>query len=116
MTRAASDTVPPVHDSGLPQRTALATFLRSPLNWLLLFIPLTIALEHFAHVSAPVLFFMAGRDAGTNSMAGGGWIGVAIPEEFGGGGRGITEASVVLEEVAASGAAMNGASDRKSVV
>jgi len=59
MTRAASDTVPPVHDSGLPQRTALATFLRSPLNWLLLFIPLTIALEHFAHVSAPVLFFMA---------------------------------------------------------
>ena len=43
-------------------------------------------------------------------MAAGGWIGIAIPEEFGGGGRGITEASVVLEEVAASGAAMNGAS------
>src|SRR5438874_924200 len=44
------------------------------------------------------------------AMAEGGWIGVAIPEEFGGAGRGITEASVVLEEVAASGAAMNGAS------
>lgn len=44
------------------------------------------------------------------AMAAGGWIGIAIPEEFGGGGRGITEASVVLEEVAASGAAMNGAS------
>jgi acyl-CoA dehydrogenase len=45
-----------------------------------------------------------------NAMADGGWVGVAIPEEYGGGGRGITEASVVLEEVAASGAAMNGCS------
>ncbi len=44
------------------------------------------------------------------AMADGGWIGIAIPEEFGGGGRGITEASIVLEEVAASGAAMNGCS------
>ena len=43
-------------------------------------------------------------------MAEGGWIGIAIPEEYGGGGRGIAEAAVVLEEVAASGAAMNGAS------
>jgi acyl-CoA dehydrogenase len=43
-------------------------------------------------------------------MAEGGWVGVAIPEEYGGGGRGITEASIVLEEVAASGAAMNGCS------
>ena len=43
-------------------------------------------------------------------IAEGGWIGIAIPEEFGGGGRGITEASVVLEEIAASGAAMNGCS------
>jgi acyl-CoA dehydrogenase len=45
-----------------------------------------------------------------NAMAAGGWVGIAIPEEFGGGGRGITEASIVLEEVAASGAAMNGCS------
>jgi acyl-CoA dehydrogenase len=44
------------------------------------------------------------------AMAEGGWIGIAIPEEYGGGGRGIAEASIVLEEVAASGAAMNGAS------
>jgi acyl-CoA dehydrogenase len=44
------------------------------------------------------------------AMAAGGWIGIAIPEEYGGGGRGITEASIVLEEVAASGAAMNGCS------
>lgn len=41
------------------QRASLNKFLRSPMNWLLLFIPLTIGLEHLAHVSAPVLFFMA---------------------------------------------------------
>ncbi|MGH8973837.1 MAG: acyl-CoA dehydrogenase family protein [Acidimicrobiia bacterium] len=44
------------------------------------------------------------------AMAAGGWIGIAIPEAYGGGGQGITEASIVLEEVAASGAAMNGCS------
>jgi acyl-CoA dehydrogenase len=43
-------------------------------------------------------------------MAEGGWIGIAIPERYGGGGRGIVEAAAVLEEVAASGACMNGAS------
>jgi alkylation response protein AidB-like acyl-CoA dehydrogenase len=37
------------------------------------------------------------------AMAKGGWIGIAIPAELGGGGCGITEASIVLEEVAASG-------------
>ena len=45
-----------------------------------------------------------------DAMAAGGWVGIAIPEEWGGGGQGITEASIVLEEVAASGAAMNGCS------
>ncbi|MGF1599425.1 MAG: acyl-CoA dehydrogenase family protein [Acidimicrobiales bacterium] len=44
------------------------------------------------------------------AMAEGGWIGIAIPEEYGGGGRGIRHAAAVLEEVAASGACMNGAS------
>jgi acyl-CoA dehydrogenase len=44
------------------------------------------------------------------AMAEGGWVGIAIPERFGGGGRGILEAAAVLEEVAASGACMNGAS------
>lgn len=43
-------------------------------------------------------------------MAEGGWLGVAIPERYGGGGRGITEAAIVLREVARSGAAMNGCS------
>src|SRR6202000_771830 len=44
------------------------------------------------------------------ALAKGGWVGIAIPEEYGGGGAGITEASVIVEEGAASGAAMNGAS------
>jgi acyl-CoA dehydrogenase len=38
-----------------------------------------------------------------------GWLGICIPPQYGGAGLGITEASLLLEEVAASGAAMNGA-------
>src|SRR5205823_1563234 len=45
-----------------------------------------------------------------NAFAEGGWLGIAIPEQYGGSGLGISEASVLLEEVAASGAAMNGCS------
>ncbi len=45
-----------------------------------------------------------------DKLAEGGWVGIAIPEEYGGGGQGITEASIMLEEIAASGAAMNGCS------
>ncbi|MGD9753869.1 MAG: acyl-CoA dehydrogenase family protein [Acidimicrobiia bacterium] len=45
-----------------------------------------------------------------NAMAAGGWIGVCIPPEYGGAGQGITEATIILEEVARSGAAMNGCS------
>ena len=44
------------------------------------------------------------------AIAGGGWLGMTIPEEYGGHGLGITEATLLLEEVAKSGAAMNGAS------
>jgi acyl-CoA dehydrogenase len=44
------------------------------------------------------------------SLASGGWIGIALPERYGGGGKGITEAAIVLREIAASGAAMNGCS------
>jgi acyl-CoA dehydrogenase len=45
-----------------------------------------------------------------NTFAEGGWLGIAIPEEYGGGGLGILEAALLLEEVAASGAGMNGCS------
>lgn len=45
-----------------------------------------------------------------DAMAAAGWLGIAIPESHGGGGLGVTEAGLLLEEVAASGAAMNGCS------
>lgn len=45
-----------------------------------------------------------------NAFAEGGWLGITTPEEYGGSGFGITEAALLLEEVAASGAGMNGAS------
>ncbi|HEX4109818.1 MAG TPA: acyl-CoA dehydrogenase family protein, partial [Solirubrobacteraceae bacterium] len=44
------------------------------------------------------------------AFADAGWLGVCVPEEYGGTGLGILEASLVLEEVSASGAGMNGAS------
>ncbi len=45
-----------------------------------------------------------------NAFAEGGWLGIAIPEQYGGGGQGIFEAALLLEEIAASGAGMNGCS------
>lgn len=45
-----------------------------------------------------------------NAFAENGWLGIAIPEEYGGGGQGIFEAALLLEEIAASGAGMNGCS------
>jgi acyl-CoA dehydrogenase len=44
------------------------------------------------------------------AFASAGWLGITTPKEFGGHGYGITEASLLLEEIAASGAGMNGAS------
>jgi len=39
--------------------TPLKSFFRKPLNWLLVFVPITIGLNLFTHVPAPVLFFLA---------------------------------------------------------
>lgn len=44
------------------------------------------------------------------SMAEAGWIGIAMPGEYGGSGLGITEAAVMMQAVAESGAGMTGAS------
>jgi acyl-CoA dehydrogenase len=44
------------------------------------------------------------------AFAEGRWLGIAIPERWGGSGLGISEAALLLEEVAASGAGYNGAS------
>src|ERR1700712_4260931 len=45
-----------------------------------------------------------------DAIASGGWLGMTIPEEYGGHGLGITEATILSEEVGRSGGAMNAAS------
>jgi acyl-CoA dehydrogenase len=45
-----------------------------------------------------------------NAVAEGGWLGLTIPAEYGGGGLGVTEAAIVEQEIAASGAGMGGCS------
>jgi acyl-CoA dehydrogenase len=44
------------------------------------------------------------------AMAGSGWLGVAMPVEYGGAGLGITEAAIVMRAVSGSGAGLSGAS------
>jgi acyl-CoA dehydrogenase len=39
-----------------------------------------------------------------------GWLGIAMPEEYGGAGLGITEAALMMQTIAESGAGMSGAS------
>jgi acyl-CoA dehydrogenase len=45
-----------------------------------------------------------------DTLAAGGWLGLTVPVEYGGHGLGVTEASLVLTEVARSGGGMNAAS------
>ena len=45
-----------------------------------------------------------------DSMVEAGWLGIATPAEFGGSGLGVTEAALMMQAVAESGAAMGGAS------
>src|SRR5690625_485520 len=45
-----------------------------------------------------------------DAIAAGGWLGMTIPEQYGGHGFGITEATLLAEEVARSGGGMNAAS------
>ncbi len=44
------------------------------------------------------------------AMAKGGWLGVCMPEEYGGAGLGLTEAAIMAQAIAQSGAGMSGAS------
>jgi len=59
-------------------------------------------LEHDRDHAFPWEFYRA--------VAAAGWIGIAVPEEYGGAGLGLVEASILVQEIAASGAAMNGCS------
>ena len=38
----------------------LSEFLRSPINWLLIFVPVTLILERVEGAPAPLIFFSAG--------------------------------------------------------
>lgn len=44
------------------------------------------------------------------AMAEAGWLGVCVPEKFGGAGLGITEAAIIMRTVAETGAGLSGAS------
>ncbi|MGX5732877.1 acyl-CoA dehydrogenase family protein [Bosea thiooxidans] len=44
------------------------------------------------------------------AFAADGWLGICIPEEYGGSGLGITEAAIMMRAIAESGAGMSGAS------
>src|SRR5262245_48797329 len=47
------------HDVALPVSSPFGSFVKAPMNWLLVFIPITIALEHIGGVPAPLVFFSA---------------------------------------------------------
>lgn len=47
------------HESTLRLDAPFGGFLRNPLNWLLLFVPVTVVLEHVGPPPPPVLFFSA---------------------------------------------------------
>ena len=44
------------------------------------------------------------------ALARDGWLGIAMPQQYGGAGLGITEAAMMMQTIAASGAGMSGAS------
>ncbi len=59
-------------------------------------------LEKDKHGGFPVEFHQA--------LARDGWLGICIPEAYGGSGLGITEATIMMQAIAESGAGMSGAS------
>jgi acyl-CoA dehydrogenase len=59
-------------------------------------------MQHDTSHEFPWEFYDAVKDAG--------WLGLTIPEEYGGGGLGVTEAALVEYEISASGAGMGGCS------
>jgi acyl-CoA dehydrogenase len=44
------------------------------------------------------------------ALADAGWLGIAMPEEFGGAGLGISEAALMMHTISATGAGLSGAS------
>jgi acyl-CoA dehydrogenase len=59
-------------------------------------------LKHETEAKFPIEFY--------DAMAAGNWLGIAMPEAYGGAGLGISEAAVMAQAIAESGAAMSGTS------
>jgi len=47
------------HESAMQISAPLTNALKSPINWLLIFVVISVALDHAGHVSAPLIFFSA---------------------------------------------------------
>src|SRR5262245_41278238 len=48
------------HDLPLPASSLVSQFLHTPINWLLIFVPITLVLERVEGAPAPLVFFSAG--------------------------------------------------------
>src|SRR4249920_1618176 len=63
----------------------------------------------------PQYWLQRDRDGGFpedfhQAIAQAGWLGIAIPQEYGGAGLGITEAALMMQTISESGAGFSGAS------
>ena len=97
---AASVTVP--HQHGSLRQLRNIRLIREQVRTLAGRFDLDYWRERDAAAEYPHDFFAAFAEAG--------WLGIAIPSEYGGSGLGISEACILLEEICASGAGTSGAS------
>ena len=58
-TRRDADTFAMNQDSTLTLSAPLSKALKTPINWLLIFVPISVALEHVSGTPTPVIFFSA---------------------------------------------------------
>lgn len=73
------------------------------------------AVEEICHAFTDEYWLERDREGGFpidfyRAMADAGWLGIAMPQEYGGAGLGILEASMMMEAVSGSGAGLSGAS------
>ena len=73
------------------------------------------AIENLCQPFDDEYWFAKDRDGGFpfefhQALAQAGWLGIAMPQEYGGAGLGITEAALMMHTIAATGAGLSGAS------
>ena len=47
------------YNPAIPVNNPFQQFVRRPMNWLLIFVPIVVSLEHVEGISAPIIFFSA---------------------------------------------------------